>query len=166
MSLNKLAPLRNGLTRLKVAFLRHIVGVDLDPTVAMSLSAKVDLTFPKGVHVGEHTYLAFNSRILSHDRTRGLYVHTRVGANCFIGGESLILPGVSIGNNCILGAGSVVTNDVPDCTIVAGNPAKIIRENIRVGRYGRFEDADQKEIALRKSDPAAAALPDRYLGKN
>lgn len=166
MSLNKLAPLRNGLTRLKVAFLRHIVGVDLDPTVAMSLSAKVDLTFPKGVHVGEHTYLAFNSRILSHDRTRGLYVHTRVGANCFIGGESLILPGVSIGNNCIIGAGSVVTKDVPDCTIVAGNPAKIIRENIRVGRYGRFEDADQKEIALRKSDPAAAALPDRYLGKN
>ena len=52
------------------------------------------------------------------------------------------MPGVRIGNNCIVGAGAVVTKDVPDFSIVAGNPATIIRSGIEVGRYGRFLAAD------------------------
>ena len=46
----------------------------------------------------------------------------------WIGASAIILPGVSIGEGAIVGAGSVVTKDVPSYTIVAGNPAKIIRE--------------------------------------
>jgi len=45
----------------------------------------------------------------------------------WIGINSTILPGVTIGENSIVGAGSVVTKDVPDNTIVAGNPAKFIK---------------------------------------
>ena len=46
----------------------------------------------------------------------------------WIGGGAIILPGVTIGNGAVVGAGSVVTKDVPDNTVVAGNPAKIIKK--------------------------------------
>ncbi len=146
--LNKLSGLRNLLIDVRRAWYRRVWGMDLHPTVQFSLSAKFDRTFPIGVHVGPHTYIAFESRILTHDRTRGLYLHTRVGANCFIGGNSMILPGVEIGDNCVIGAGSVVTKSVPPRSLVAGNPARILRENIEVGEYGRFLTADAMESAL------------------
>lgn len=161
MSLARLSFLRKLLTSSRLRFLRGFMKMDIHPTVEMSLSAKPDMTFPKGVHIGEHTYVAFNARILTHDRTRGLYMHTHVGRNCFIGGESIILPGITIGDNCVIGAGSVVTKDVPPRSIVAGNPAKVIRSDIEVGTYGRFLDADETERRIRQSDPSAANLPNR-----
>ena len=47
-----------------------------------------------------------------------------IGEDCWIGGGAIISPGVTIGDRCIVGAGAVVTRDVPDDTIVVGNPAK------------------------------------------
>ncbi len=146
--LNRLGGLRNLLVSAKRLWYRRIWGMDIHPTAQFSLSAKFDRTFPIGVHVGPYSYIAFNVRFLTHDRTRGLYLHTRIGANCFIGGCSLILPGVEIGDNCVVGAGSVVTKSVPPRSIVAGNPAKVIRSGIEVGEYGRFLDADATESAL------------------
>lgn len=146
--LNKVAGLRNLLVDARRLMLTRIWGMDIDPTANFSLSSKFDRTFPIGVHVGAYTYIAFNARIMTHDRTRGLYLHTRVGKNCFIGGHSLILPGVKIGDNCIVGAGSVVTKSVPPRTVVAGNPARVIQTDIDVVAYGRFADADQTEHAL------------------
>lgn len=51
-----------------------------------------------------------------------------IGHNVWIGGDASILPGVTIGNNVVIGAGSVVTRDVPDDVVVAGNPARIIKQ--------------------------------------
>lgn len=51
-----------------------------------------------------------------------------VGNNVWIGGNSVLLPGITVGNNSIIAAGAVVTKDVPDHTIVGGNPAKVIRK--------------------------------------
>ena len=51
-----------------------------------------------------------------------------VGSDVWIAGGSIICPGVKIGNRAIIGAGSVVTKDVPDDVIVAGNPARIIKK--------------------------------------
>ena len=146
--LNRLSSLRNALVTLKRVWYCKVWGMDIHETAQFSLSAKFDRTFPIGVHVGPHSYIAFDTRILTHDRTRGLYLHTRIGANCFIGGCSLILPGVEIGDNCVVGAGSVVTKSMPPRSIVAGNPTKIIRSDIEVGEYGRFLDADATESAL------------------
>jgi acetyltransferase-like isoleucine patch superfamily enzyme len=148
IGLNRLHRLRGLLVGLRREWFRRVFGMDIHPSVQMSLSAKLDMSFPRGVHVGENSFLAFESRILCHDRTRGLYLHTRVGRNCFIGGRSLILPGVEIGDGCVIGAGSVVTKSVPPGCIAAGNPAKVIREGIEVGPYGRFLDADAAEAAL------------------
>ena len=52
----------------------------------------------------------------------------KIGNGCWIGGGAIILPGVSIGDGTVIGAGSVVTKDIPDNVVVAGNPAKIIKE--------------------------------------
>ena len=80
--------------------------------------------------------------------TRGLYLHTKIGRCCFIGARSVVLPGIEIGDECVIGSGSVVTKDVPPRCLVAGNPARIIRENIRVGHYGRFMNADDTKMKL------------------
>lgn len=58
-----------------------------------------------------------------------------VGDNVWIGGSVVILPGVTIGDNTVIGAGSVVTKDIPSDVIAAGNPCKVIR---------KITDADRK----------------------
>jgi maltose O-acetyltransferase len=50
-----------------------------------------------------------------------------IGDNVFIGWGSIILPGVTIGSNVVVAAGSIVTRDIPDNCVVAGNPAKKIK---------------------------------------
>ena len=50
-----------------------------------------------------------------------------IGDNCWIGGNTVICPGVHIGDNVVIGAGSVVTKNIPDWSIAAGNPCKVIR---------------------------------------
>lgn len=52
-----------------------------------------------------------------------------IGDDVWIGGGAIILPGVTIGNNVVIGAGSVVTKSIPDNSIAAGNPCRVIREN-------------------------------------
>ncbi len=51
----------------------------------------------------------------------------RIGDNVWIGGNTVVLPGITIGNNVTIGAGSVVTKDIPDNVLAYGNPCKIIR---------------------------------------
>ena len=146
--LGHLKGLRRVLVSVRRSWLTHVWGMSIHPTAEVSLSAKLDRTYPKGVVIGARSYVAFEARILCHDRTRGLYVTTKVGENCFIGGRSLILPGVEIGDGSIVGAGAVVTKSVPNGSIVAGNPAKIVRSGITTGPYGRLPDADATEGAL------------------
>ena len=52
----------------------------------------------------------------------------KIGNNVWIGGNTCIMPGVKIGDNSVIGAGSVVTRDIPGGVIAAGNPCKVIRE--------------------------------------
>uniref|UniRef100_UPI0040493397 sugar O-acetyltransferase n=1 Tax=Flavobacterium sp. TaxID=239 RepID=UPI0040493397 len=52
----------------------------------------------------------------------------KIGNNCWIGGNTVILPGVTIGNGCTVGAGAVVTKDIPDNSLAVGNPAKVIKK--------------------------------------
>ncbi|SDF16779.1 acyltransferase [Limimaricola pyoseonensis] len=146
--LNRLAPLRALLMAAARLYYTRIWGMDIDPSAKFSLSAQFDRTFPIGVHVGPNSYVAFEARVLTHDRTRGLYLHTRIGANCFIGGRALLLPGVEIGAGSVVGAGAVVTRSVPPGSLVAGNPARVLRAGIDVGAYGRFAGADATEAAL------------------
>lgn len=51
-----------------------------------------------------------------------------IGDNCWFGANVSVMPGVNIGNNCVIAAGAVVTKDIPDNSMVAGVPAKIVKE--------------------------------------
>ncbi|WP_420143839.1 acyltransferase [Sphingobium sp.] len=138
-SLNRLSGLRALIVKAKSLYFTRLWGMDIHPSVNFSLSAHFDRTHPKGIHVGEESYVALGAAILAHDTTRRMYRHTRIGRRCFIGARSLILPGVEIGDGSIVAAGAVVTKNVPPGSIVAGNPAQIIRSGIKVGPYGRLE---------------------------
>ena len=132
-----LVSIRNTLLRFRTGYYRLVYGMDIAKDVRISFKARIDKTNPKGLSIGEKTYIAFDSIILSHDfSTRRHEARTQIGSCCFIGCGSIILPNVSIGNHVIVGAGSVVTKDVPSNSIVAGNPAKIVKSDIHTIEYG------------------------------
>ena len=66
-----------------------------------------------------------------------------IGDNVWIGANVCILPGVTIGNNVVIGAGSVVNKDIPEGVIAAGNPCKVIRKITEEDKkkYPVFEDS-------------------------
>lgn len=100
------------------------------------------------ISIGGQTYITFKTLILAHDRLGGIDRPVRIGRRCFIGGSSIICPGVTIGDNCIIAAGSIVDRDVPARCIAGGNPARILTRNIDVGPYGRLVGADERSRAL------------------
>ncbi len=137
-SLNQLIYIQRGIVKFRWLIYTRLWGMNIKGSSIISTSAKLDRTYPKGVNIGEKTYIAFGASILTHDFVTGRKVGTHIGSNCFIGARSIVLPGVRVGNNCIVGAGSVVTRDVPPFNIVAGNPARIIRRDAGIGEYGRL----------------------------
>lgn len=51
-----------------------------------------------------------------------------IGNDCWIGGNTVIMPGITIGNGCTIGAGSVVTRDIPPFSVAIGSPAKVVKK--------------------------------------
>lgn len=113
-------------------------GMDIHPSAKISFGAKLDKTYPKGIHIGDESYIASGAIVFAHDYARNLHTDTHIGKRCFIGANAIIMAGVTIGDEVIVGSGSVVTKDVPSHTIVAGNPARVIREGIRTKQYGQL----------------------------
>jgi acetyltransferase-like isoleucine patch superfamily enzyme len=122
--------------------------MDLGNDVRISLRANLDMTNPRGVHIGDGTYIAFHAVVLAHDMSRVLHTHTYVGRNCFIGAYSIILPGVHVGDECIIGTGSVVTKDVASGSIVVGNPARVVRSGICTRKWGVLVEAYDEALAM------------------
>lgn len=69
-------------------------------------------------------------------------IEVTIGDNVWLGGNTVILPGVHIGSNTVIGAGSVVTKDIPDWVIAAGNPCKVIRKITEEDRKFYFKDRE------------------------
>ncbi len=87
-----------------------------------------------GIYIGDNSLIGHNTVIatLNHDinpKFRGDTIPktVRIGKNVWIGSGVIILPGINIGDNAVIGAGSIVTKDVPKDMIAVGNPAKVIK---------------------------------------
>lgn len=89
------------------------------------------------IYVGDYTMFAPNvllataaHPILPTLRQKGYQYNLpiRIGKNCWLGAGVIVLPGVTIGDNTVVGAGSVVTKDLPANVVAVGNPARVLRE--------------------------------------
>lgn len=99
-----------------------------------------NISSAKNITIGKKCLISYNVSILDHDHvlnkknispidsgiTTGKDII--IGNNCFIGAHSFILKGVKLGQQCIIGSNSVVTKSFPDYSIIAGNPAKLIKK--------------------------------------
>jgi acetyltransferase-like isoleucine patch superfamily enzyme len=135
-------------------YLNRAWGMDIGPDCMISLSAHMDKTYPRGIHIGESTAVSFGAVVLAHDYTRGIRLDTHIGSRCQIGAHSFIMPGVTIGDECIIAPASVVIKDVPSHTLMVGNPARPMERGIRTGRWGRL-----------LSNPDGVPAPDEELGR-
>lgn len=111
----------------------------------------IETAEPYLVTLGNHVTIAVDVKFATHDASANLYLKNvsdlygriTIGDYCFIGMGSIILPGVTIGNNSIIAAGSVVTKSFPERgIIIGGNPAKII------GNIADFKQKNQHRTLM------------------
>lgn len=160
-SLNQFRRLRALLNRLRVRWLSWRHGLIVGADCSLSLSARIHTGHHGGVVVGPETLIAFKTLIDARDLATGQVRPIRIGARCFIGGGSTILPGVSIGDGSIIAAGAVVGDDVPPASIAAGVPARVIRTGIEVMRHGRLTSATENQLRHRAMLAAERAARQR-----
>ena len=101
------------------------------------------------IYVGDFTMIGPNVTLASAGhpiipelREKGYQYNmpVRVGRNCWLGAGVIVLPGVTIGDNTVIGAGSVVTKDIPSNVVAVGNPCKVLREINERDREFYFKD--------------------------
>lgn len=89
------------------------------------------VTFGNNVMLGPNcSFYAVNHPLSASERNTGMEyaLPIEVGDNVWIGGNVVVLPGVKIGKNTTIGAGSVVTQDIPENVLAVGNPCRVVRE--------------------------------------
>ncbi len=122
------------------------------------------------IELGDNVVIAQNTKLITHEGSicifhkenpyLDLYGRIKIGNNTFIGMNCLILPKTTIGNNCIIGAGSVVRGNIPDNSVVIGNPAQVVMNTDRyrtkvfsnpvLGEYRLLKKEEKKQMLLDK----------------
>lgn len=137
-------------------------GVIIDPSHCFHIIIGDDVTLAPRVHIlahdaSTHTFLG---------KTRAANV--RIGNRVFVGASTIILPGVTIGDDVVIGAGSVVSKDIPSNSLAVGNPARVIKrldeyiakEKARMVPENTFSGFDSDtDIAQREH---IVAMADKY----
>lgn len=125
-------------------------------------------TEPYLVEIGDHCAISQGVEFITHDATGWLFEDhpemdvfgpITVGSNTYFGTNCTILPGTRIGSDCVIGSGAVVRGDVPDGSVVMGNPAKVVMKTsllkqILVNHKNRLDtrrlSPEEKETVLRR----------------
>lgn len=120
-----------------------LLGVSIGKNCFISHHATIDTTYPGSIVISDGCYITSGAKLIAHDHS--VYRHVRFSEddgrgkillkkNVFIGANAIVLRNVTIGENAIVAAGAVVTDDVPDNCIVAGNPARVIKTFIPINK--------------------------------
>ena len=101
---------------------------------------RMDTSYADMIYIGDYTHITSGCRILCHQRDLTNYCkgdnaadlgyktgEVHIGKGVMVGMETLIMPGVTIGDGAIIGAGSIVTKDIPAWTIATGRPARVVK---------------------------------------
>lgn len=116
-----------------------------------SVYANFNLTLVDDTHiyVGDYTMLGPNVVIATaghpilpelREKAYQYNMPVHIGKNCWLGAGVIVLPGVTIGDNSVIGAGSVVTKDIPPNVVAVGNPCKVMRQISEHDRQFYFKD--------------------------
>lgn len=107
--------------------------VRIGPGVMVTSINRVEIgsgtLFSRDVFVSDHTHSAEPNGVPPHRQRLRFKGDVKIGENCFIGIRAVIMPGVVLGNCCIVGANAVVTKSFPARSILAGVPARLIGHN-------------------------------------
>jgi heptaprenylglycerol acetyltransferase len=123
---------------LRVALYRAM-GVRIGKHVFVGLDTWLDDQFPELIEIEDEVTISFRVTVVVHDDARrmdgvipgalnGTVAPVRLKRGCYLGAACLILPGVTVGERAVVGAGAVVTRDVPPGKIVLGVPARVVRD--------------------------------------
>lgn len=107
---------------------RKCLGMRVGDHTAVAFMVMMDLMYPERITIGKNSIIGYNTTILCHEYLIHEYRlgDVVIGDRVMIGANSTILPGVTIGDDAVISAGSLVHRDVPAGAFVGGNPAKII----------------------------------------
>lgn len=147
----------NHLNNLGVTCGKHTKFFDITRTA-------IDVSRPWLLEIGDYCKITPNVTILTHDYSRSVLRRvygeilaeagkTVIGNNVFIGMNSIILMGAKIGDNVIIGAGSVVSGNIPSNCVVAGNPAKVIRtldKHYKIRKEKYINEAKENALAFKE----------------
>lgn len=144
-----------------------------------SETAFIDLTRPSLVTIGDNCYINRNFTLLTHDYVSKVFLYSgrdfvnssgrvTIGNNVSFGHDVTVLKGVTIGDDCFIGAGSVVTRDIPSGSVAVGAPCKVIC-NVE-DYYRRRADASEAEafeyarsiVARFGRRPVAGDFPEEF----
>ena len=101
------------------------------------------------IYIGSYTMIGPNVTVATaghpilpelREKAYQFNMPVHIGKNCWIGAGALIMPGVTIGDNSVIGAGSVVTKDIPANVVACGNPCRVAREISEHGRELYYKD--------------------------
>ena len=118
-------------------------GVDIQGNIKfIHSSSYIDVSYANKIHIGDNFAMSLNSVILAHDfslecgmasigkgdlkNEKKIVKDVYIGENVMIGAGCIVLPGTRIGNNCIIGAGTVCSGTIPDDSIIVGEKWKIM----------------------------------------
>lgn len=120
--------------------LRRMGYTNIHESVILERDLNLDRVDPKGITIRKHCLIASGSTILCHEHVYRdkdnpdlpLLKPVVIGERTFVGVGATILPGVTIGADCIIGAGAIVSKDIPDGSLALGVPAIVIKSGLKM----------------------------------
>ena len=109
------------------------------------------------IYIGDYTLIGPNVTIATaghpilpelREQVYQYNMPVHIGRNCWLGAGVIVLPGVTIGDNTVIGAGSVVTKDIPENVVAVGNPCKVLREISEHDREYYYKDRKITNVKL------------------
>lgn len=139
-------------------------GVEIGEGTQFFGEKKLDLGLGPMITIGKNCKITDGVRVLAHSgdyeilkRKYGrngpdmpVTAPVEIGDNVFIGEQSIILPGVKIGNNTVVGAGSVVTSDIPSEVVAVGNPCKVVKSAKELNEEERTNQVENIRTYVRR----------------